>query len=113
VPVRIVSAAPQSDSAGNPVRKIGSGVSTPQVIHQVEPDFTTEARKAKFMGTVIVGCIVNERGVPEDVHVVRGVGLGLNDKAIQAVKQYKFKPAMEGGKPVPVQLNIEVNFQIV
>ena len=46
------------------------------------------------------------------VHVIRGVGMGLDDKAVEAVKQYKFKPAMENGKPVLVELNVEVNFQI-
>jgi protein TonB len=46
------------------------------------------------------------------VHTLRGVGMGLDEKAVEAVKQYRFKPAMEGGKPVPVELNVEVNFQI-
>jgi len=103
---------PQTDGAGNPIRRIGGGVSAPAIIHQVNPEYTPEAKKAKFGGTVLVGCIVNEQGVPEDVHVVRGIGMGLNDKAVEAVKQYKFRPALENGVPVPTALNIEVNFQI-
>jgi len=81
-------------------------------IHEVEPEFSEEARRAKFMGVVTVNLIVDDKGMPQNVHVLRSVGMGLDDKAVEAVKQYRFKPAMEAGKPVPVQLNVEVNFQI-
>jgi protein TonB len=97
---------------GGGVRKIGGGVSAPSVIYQVDPEFSEEARKAKFMGVVTVNLIVDEKGMPQNVHVLRGVGMGLDQKAVEAVKQYKFHPAMAGGKPVAVELNIEVNFQI-
>jgi periplasmic protein TonB len=97
---------------GGGVRRIGGGVSAPVVIYQVDPEFSEEARKAKFMGVVTVNLIVDEKGMPKNVHVLRGVGMGLDEKAREAVMQYKFKPAMEGGKPVAVELNIEVNFQI-
>jgi protein TonB len=99
------------NTGGGP-RKIGGGVSAPIVIYQVDPEFSEEARKAKFMGVVTVNLWVDQKGMPQNVHVVRGVGMGLDEKAVEAVKQYKFKPAMEGGKPVLVELNIEVNFQI-
>ena len=59
-----------------------------------------------------VNLIVDEKGNPKNVRVVRGAGMGLDQKAVDAVKQYKFKAAMEGGRPVAVELNIEVNFQI-
>ena len=94
------------------VKAIGGDVSAPMVMYQVDPEFSEEARKAKVMGTVTVGLIVDKNGRPEDVHVVRGVGYGLDQKAVEAVSQYKFKPAMENGQPVMVALNIEVNFQI-
>ncbi len=97
---------------GGGLRRIGGGVSEPVVIFQVEPEFSEEARKAKFMGNVLVNLIVDAKGLPENVHVARGVGMGLDQKAVEAVKQYRFKPAMENGKPVPVELNVEVNFQI-
>ncbi len=97
---------------GGGLRKIGGGVSTPEVIFKVDPEFSEEARKAKFMGVVLVNLIVDQQGRPQNVHVLRGVGMGLDGKAMEAVKQYKFKPAMEGGKPVPVELNVEVSFQI-
>jgi periplasmic protein TonB len=97
---------------GGGLRKIGGGVSSPVVIYQVDPEFSEEARKAKFMGVVLVNLIVDAHGNPQNVHILRGVGMGLDDKAVEAVKQYRFKPAMEGGKPVAVELNVEVNFQI-
>jgi protein TonB len=61
---------------------------------------------------VTVNLVVNTRGLPENVHILRGVGMGLDEKAVEAVKQYRFKPAMLGGKPVAVEVNVEVNFQI-
>ncbi len=75
-------------------RRIGGGVSAPQLIYQVDADFSEEARKAKFSGNVVVNLWVDQNGMPSHVHVVRGVGMGLDEKAVEAVKQYKFKPAM-------------------
>jgi protein TonB len=97
---------------GGGLRKIGGGVSQPVVIFQVDPEFSEEARRAKFMGVVLVNLIVDSQGRPQNVHVLKGVGMGLDGKAMEAVRQYRFKPAMEGGKPVAVELNVEVNFQI-
>ena len=97
---------------GGGLRHVGGGVSSPEVIFKVEPEFSEEARKAKFMGVVTVNLIVDTKGLPQNVRVIRGVGMGLDEKALEAVRQYRFKPAMEGGKPAPVQVNVEVNFQI-
>jgi len=99
------------NTGGGP-RRIGGGVSAPQVIYSVEPEFSEEARKAKVAGNVLVNLWVDTSGNPSHVRVIRGVGMGLDEKAIEAVRQYKFRPAMENGKPVLVELNIEVNFQI-
>lgn len=97
---------------GGGVYNVGGDVSAPQLIYQVEPEFSEEARKARFQGNVVVGLIVDASGHPTHVHVLRPVGLGLDEKALAAVEQYRFKPATKGGRPVPVQLNVEVNFQI-
>jgi protein TonB len=97
---------------GGGVMHIGGSVRPPEVLHSVEPEFSEEARKAKFSGNVQVYLIVDENGNPSHVRVVRGVGMGLDEKAVEAVRQYKFKPAMQNGKPVKVDLYIEVNFQI-
>jgi len=97
---------------GGGLRRIGGGVSSPVPTYTVEPEFSEEARKAKFMGVVLVNLIVDAQGRPQNVHTLRGVGMGLDEKAVEAVKQYRFRPAMENGKPVAVELNVEVNFQI-
>ena len=103
--------------------RIGCGVTAPQVIYKVEPEFSDEARKKKFSGTTRVQLIVSVDGKPTNLRVVKSaaanrnekeqkIGLSLDRKAIEAVSQYKFKPATFQGKPVPVQVNVEVNFQI-
>jgi len=97
---------------GGGLRRIGGGVSAPVAYYQPDAEFSEEARKAKFQGLVTVGLIVDANGNPQNVHVVRGVGMGLDEKAVEAVKLYKFHPAMENGKPVAVALNVEVNFQL-
>lgn len=99
------------NTGGGP-RRIGGGVSAPVLIFSVEPEFSEEARKAKVAGNVLVNLWVDTNGLPSHVHVIRGVGMGLDEKAVEAVRQYKFKPAMENGRPVLVELNVEVNFQI-
>jgi len=97
---------------GGGVRRIGGGVSQPVPLYTPEPEFSEEARKAKVSGIVIVYLQVDPTGHPTHVHVIRGLGLGLDEKAVEAVRQYKFKPAMENGHPVTVEMNVEVNFQI-
>ena len=97
---------------GGGLRRIGGGVSAPIVLFAPEPEFSEEARKAKAAGNVLVYLQVDAQGRPTHVHVLRGIGLGLDEKAVEAVRQYKFKPALEDGKPVPVEMNVEVNFQI-
>jgi periplasmic protein TonB len=91
---------------------VGGGVSAPKVISAVDPEYSDEARRAKYTGIVVVSLIVDAQGNPQHVSVVRRLGMGLDEKAIEAVRQYKFKPAMYQGKAVPVEVNIEVNFQI-
>jgi len=97
---------------GTGVKNVGGGVIGPKIIYQPEPEFSEEARKAKFMGVVTVSIVVDATGRPQNVRVTRGVGMGLDEKAMEAVRQYRFKPATENGKPVAVYLNVEVNFEI-
>jgi TonB family protein len=94
------------------VYRIGSGVSAPFLAYDPDPQFTPEAKKAKYQGVCLVELIVDENGNPRNVRVVRPLGMGLDQKAIEAVSQYRFKPATMGGKPVPVKVNIEVNFKL-
>ena len=97
---------------GGGVYQVGGSVRPPVAIFTPDPEFSEEARKAKFSGNVVVSLIVDANGKPRNVHVLRGVGMGLDEKAVEAVQQYKFKPAMQNGKPVNVYLNVMVDFQI-
>jgi TonB family protein len=90
----------------------GGGVSAPQLIFSVDPEFSDEARRAKYQGICLVSLIVDAQGNPQHIHVVRPLGMGLDEKAVEAVKQYKFKPAYYQGHPVAVPLSVEVNFRI-
>lgn len=97
---------------GGGIYQVGGAVRAPIAIYTPDPEFSEEARKAKFSGNVIVSLIVSADGKPRNVHVLRGVGMGLDEKAVEAVQQYKFKPALKDGKPVAVYVNIDVTFQI-
>ncbi len=93
-------------------KQIGGSVSAPVVLYTANPEYTNEARQAKLSGAVLVRLEVDSAGMPTNVRVVRGIGKGLDEKAVEAVEQYRFKPAMEDGRPVTVEMNIEVNFQV-
>ncbi len=97
---------------GGGVYRPGGGISIPKVVFAVDPEFSDEARRAKYQGVVLISLIVDAQGNPQRVRVVRQLGMGLDEKAVEAVKQYRFKPGMKDGKPVPVEINMEVNFQL-
>jgi protein TonB len=97
---------------GGGIFRVGGGVSAPTIIFRVEPTYSEEARKAKYQGVVVLSAIVRKDGTIEILKVVRGLGLGLDENAIQALKQWKFRPGMRNGIPVDVALNIEVNFSL-
>lgn len=87
-------------------------MSAPKLIYFPKPAYTEKGRRAKYQGVCVIATIVDTKGRPQRVHVVRHLGMGLDEKAIEAVRQYKFTPAMKGGKPVDVEVRIEVNFRI-
>jgi TonB family protein len=93
--------------------KIGGGVSAPVPTYRPEPEYSEEARKAKWQGAVLLELIVDANGVPQEIKVLRSLGLGLDQKAIEAVQKWRFKPGLKDGKPVPVSANIEVNFRLL
>ena len=97
---------------GGGVFRVGGGVTAPRVIEDPSPEYSDEARKAKFEGTVILWLIVDSYGKPRDVKIARSLGMGLDEKALEAVRLWKFKPAMKDGSPVAVEVNVEVNFHL-
>jgi periplasmic protein TonB len=98
--------------AGGGAYRVGGGVSAPKAIYAPDPEYSEEARKVKHMGTVVLWLVVGPDGKPRDIRVLRTLGLGLDEKAIEAVKNWRFEPAMKDGKPVSVQINVEVNFHL-
>jgi len=100
-------------NAGDGVMHFGGAVRPPVPIFEVDPQFSEEARKAKFSGNVEIYLIVDEHGNPTHIRVTRGAGMGLDEKAIEAVRQYKFKPGTLNGKPVKVDLYIDVEFNLL
>ncbi len=92
----------------------GAGrIIAPVVLYQVEPEFSEEARKAKYQGTVVLAIEVGEDGKPRGFHILQGLGLGLDEKAIEAVSRWKFKPATRNGKPIRAPATIQVNFRLL
>jgi protein TonB len=93
--------------------RVGNGVSAPRALETPDPEYSEEARKAKWQGAVLLSIVVDENGNPQDIKVIRALGLGLDQKAIEAVQKWRFKPGLKDGKPVPVYANIEVNFRLL
>jgi periplasmic protein TonB len=102
--------APLTSTASSTPQRVGGSVSAPVLVYSISPEYTEEARIEKRSGNVLVNLWVDTNGNPSHVHTLRGVGLGLDEKAVEAVKQYKFKPALKKGEPVLVEINVEVNF---
>jgi len=98
---------------GGGVFKVGGGVTAPSLLYKVEPEYSEEARKAKYQGTVILYVEVDPSGHAVNPRVVRSLGLGLDEKAIDAVRKWKFKPGYKDGHPVTVAAQIEVNFRLL
>jgi TonB family protein len=95
------------------VYRVGGGVTAPGLLYKVEPAYSEEARTAKYQGTVLLSIEVAPDGTAQNIAVQRGLGLGLDEKAIEAVRRWKFKPGMKDGEPVTVAATIEVNFRLM
>lgn len=105
---------PGPDPFGGTVARVGTGgVSAPVPIFRVEPEYSEEARKAKFQGAVRLAIIVDEVGRTVDVKVVRPLGMGLDEKAMEAVRKWRFRPGLKNGRPIPVEAQIVVTFQLL
>jgi TonB family protein len=101
-------------AAGAPkAYRIGQGVSAPVMISKIEPEYSGQARQAKLQGSVKVQLIVDERGFPQQVSLVQSLGMGLDEKAVEAVRRWRFRPGMKDGRPVPVEAIIDVNFKLL
>ena len=91
---------------------MGGGVSAPRALDTPDPEYSEEARKAKYQGTVVLVADRRRQRTPAEIKVARSLGMGLDQKAIEAVRKWKFEPAKKDGSPVAVQINVEVNFRL-
>jgi TonB family protein len=109
----------QDQPAANPenatspgVFKIGHGVTPPRPIHAPDPEFSEKARRAHFQGTCVLLMVVDQDGKPRDIRVTKPLGKGLDEKAVEAVRSWRFDPARKDGKPVAVEIAVEVDFHL-
>lgn len=91
---------------------VGGGVSAPKIVYRVEPEFSEEARKNKWQGLVLLHVIIGTDGKAHDISVSRSLGMGLDEKAIEAVRQWRFEPGQKDGHPVNVEVSFEVSFRL-
>ena len=95
------------------VFRVGGDVTQPVVISKVEPEYSEEARKAKWQGMVTITFEVNEQGVPQNLRVKQPLGMGLDEKAIEAVLKWRFLPGRKKGQPVTVSAQVQINFRLL
>ncbi len=98
---------------GGGVYRIGGGVTSPRLLQKIEPEYSEEARKAKYQGTVMLAVEVWEDGIAHNIRIIRSLGLGLDEKAVEAVRLWKFSPGKKDGKPVRVAAQIQVSFRLL
>ena len=96
----------------DPTSRSAIGVTPPVLVHKVEPEYSEKARKARVDGTVTLSMKIAPDGSPTDITVAKALGYGLDEKAIEAVKKWRFQPGMKDGKPVPVIVSVEVSFHL-
>ena len=102
----------EGGGAGGGAYATGAGITDPVIIYDPDPEFTNAAREAKYSGTVVLWVTVGSDGHVHDIEVARKLGLGLDQKAIEAAKKWRFRPAMKNGKPVPVRVAISISFRL-
>lgn len=102
----------EGGGTGGGIFHVGAGVSAPRVVFQVDPEFSEEARKAKYQGTCTLMLVVDSNGRPTNIRVANSLGMGLDEKAIEAAKKWRFEPARKDGHPVAVEIALEVDFHL-
>jgi TonB family protein len=90
-----------------------SHTTQPRLIHKVEPQYTKEALDAKLQGMVELDAVIGIDGIPSDIKVVRGLGKGLDEKAIECLGQWRFSPGTSHGEPIPVKVRVGIDFRIL
>jgi len=98
---------------GGYVPGVRDDVTRPRILSKVEPEYSDEARRARLQGMVLLRIVVNERGRAESIVVTQSLGLGLDERAVDAVKKWRFVPGMRFGRPVPTTAIVQVTFRLL
>jgi len=98
---------------GIAVGRPGHEVTQARLVYKVDPEFSEEARKAKYQGVVVLAIEIGTDGRASNVRVIQGLGMGLDERAIAAVIQWRFRPGLEDGKPVVTAATVQVNFRLL
>lgn len=104
--------AGQSPAAGV-VYSMSDVSQAPVLLYKVDPDYSEQAKKSRYEGIVLLRLIIDEDGIPRDIRVVQSLGLGLDEKAIEAVRHWRFQPGVKDGRAVSVDANVEVSFRLL
>jgi TonB family protein len=109
----VFAVSPQLKGVGDePILRVGHGVTAPRPLNAPDPEYSEEARRAGLQGKCVLSLIVNSEGKPEDVRVSRSIGMGLDEKSIEALRNWTFEPARKDGKPVAVQISVVMTFRV-
>jgi TonB family protein len=104
--------APSETDPAKTTAKVGGSISAPRATYTPDPQYSDAADHSGYQGTCVLWLVVGTDGLAHDIRIVRALGLGLDDQAVKAVQTWKFSPAKKDGQPVPVQINVEVNFKL-
>jgi len=113
VAIGLLNGQAQSPGLDGRVFKMSDGITAPRLISRVEPNYSDEARAEKVAGSVLLSVVVGADGQAHDINVVKGIGSGLDEKAVEAVQKWLFAPGVKDGEPVAVQATIEINFKLL
>jgi TonB family protein len=97
---------------GGDTFRMGKGITAPRLIYQTDPEFSEEARKAKYQGNCVLGLVVDASGLPTNIRVLNSLGMGLDQKAIESVKNWRFEPGKRDGRGIAVEIAVEVDFHL-
>jgi TonB family protein len=98
-------------TGGGPYRP-GSGITPPKLLREVRPDYTEDGRRRNIEGDVVLEIVVRRDGGVGDVKLLQGLGAGLDQRAVEAVRQWRFSPAQRQGVPVDVIVEVAVEFKL-
>jgi TonB family protein len=105
------SGNPLNNPLNNPGNRQGGDILRPAVVSKVEPKYSQEAKSFRYSGTSVLSVVVDERGIPGDIRVLRQAGYGLDKQAAEAVSRWRFSPGLRNGVPIRYRLGVQVNFR--